>query len=171
MTTRDPRSRLPMRGVWLVLSTALVLYALTRLLVRREEPVDVDPGPHLGFRLAPDGIVDADYGVVDHLSGPGLLLSGLARPDSFEADARALGLDVAVSWREPDHWSPAADAGVRISRRARQVGAEWILVPEKNLERARRLRLELPLRVLVSRVEWDADLDPLAWLRERGVNI
>jgi tetraacyldisaccharide-1-P 4'-kinase len=141
------------------------------LLVRRETAADVDVGSHLGFRLAAQGVRDAEGNPMDLPRGKGMLLSGLARPESFEADALALGLDVVASWREPDHWTPAADSAVRISRRARQSGAQWILVPEKNLERVARLRLELPLRVLVSRIVWDGDTDPLAWLRERGVGV
>lgn len=142
------------------------------LLVRRESPAEVElPGHALGFRLAPAGFLDATGGPADPPPGPVALLSGLARPESFERDATGLGLEVLASRRESDHWSPAADAGPALTDWARQRGAGWILVPEKNLARVAALEPGVPVFALRSRIVWDGSSDPLAWLRAGGLAI
>jgi hypothetical protein len=100
-----------------------------------------------------------------------MLLSGLARPESFEADAVDFGLDVVASWRESDHWDPRPEDAPAIDAWARRHEAQWILVPEKNLRRVLSLGLSSPIIVLRSNVEWDAGADPLDWLRRRGIGI
>lgn len=142
------------------------------LLVRRERADDPDLGPGaLGFRLLPEGLVDAAGREAGAPSGPGVLVSGLARPESFEADARGLGLELRASWRESDHWTPAPDAGGRLARFARDHGAQWVLVPEKNLARLGRVDCGVPVLALRSRIRWDGGGDPLVWLRARGLRL
>lgn len=126
----------------------------------------------LGFRLAPAGFVDpAGDELPAAPRGRALLVSGLARPESFEADAMATGIEVAGSWREADHWRPGAASADEIVRFAATCGAAWVLVPEKNLQRVAALQLGLPLVALRSRIEWDDRTDPLTWLRDRGIAV
>jgi tetraacyldisaccharide 4'-kinase len=142
------------------------------IFVRREcvEDVVLD-GSALGFRLTPKQLADSAGIEVEPPAGRVLLLSGLARPESFEADAVRFGLAPVGSWREADHWSPQESSGAGIQRFATRCGADWVLVPEKNLKRAMRLGLDLPLVAMQSSIEWDDGVDPLAWLRERRIGI
>jgi len=139
------------------------------VLVRREQAGRADSG--LGFRLRPTGLVDVEGADAVLPEGPVVLLSGLARPESFEADAREFGLDVVGSWRESDHWNPRASDRAQIERFAGDRQATQVVVPEKNLRRVTALGLTLPVVALRSRIEWDDDIDPLIWLRQRGVGI
>ena len=139
------------------------------VLVRRESGQRNDGA--FGFRLAPEAIVDATGVEMAPPSGPGILFSGLARPESFEADARAFGLDFVASWRESDHWDPGPANASAIEACARRHEAQWILVPEKNLRRMASLDLSFPVAALRSAVEWDDRIDPLDWLRQRGIAI
>jgi len=142
------------------------------LLVRREATADIAlPEAALGFRLEPEDFVDASGLVVDAPTGPALLFSGLARPESFEADAVRAGVVPVASWREPDHWSAGAQVGQSLLEFARTTGAEWILTSEKNLGRLAGLQLQLPLLALRSRIRWDDVQDPLARLRAIGIDI
>jgi tetraacyldisaccharide 4'-kinase len=142
------------------------------ILVRREgvDGGNLD-GRRLGFRLSASSLTDSAGVVADPPAGRPLLLSGLARPESFEADAMRFGVDPAGSWREADHWAPRDDSAERIGSFAKRCGAAWVLVPEKNLERATSIPLDLPVRALSSRIEWDEGADPLHWLRGRGIGI
>ena len=139
------------------------------VLVRRESGRPDDG--EFGFRLAPDAVVDAAGVEVARPSGPGVLVSGLARPESFEADAVGFGLDAIASWRESDHWEPRPSDASAIDAYTRRHGAEWILVPEKNLRRVASLALTHPVIALRANVQWDGETDPLDWLRRRGIAI
>lgn len=140
--------------------------------VRREAAEDAPlPDGSLGFRLRPEGLFDADGRPLGTPDGPGVLFCGLARPESFEADAVAFGLEVRGSWREPDHWAPGPDTARELGAFARDRGARWFVVPEKNLARLAGVDLEKPVYTLRSRVHWDDAIDPLAWLRARGIRI
>lgn len=142
------------------------------LLVRREsgEPVKL-PANALGFRLVPEDWVDAAGRTVARPTGPGLLFSGLARPESFEKDAVIAGLAIAGSWRESDHWQPAPSDARRIGQCVRELQAEWVLAPEKNLARLRSVELPVPVYALRSAIRYDDAVDPLQWLRAHGVGI
>jgi tetraacyldisaccharide-1-P 4'-kinase len=98
--------------------------------------------------------------------GPCLLVSGLARPAGFEADARAAGAEAVASLRLDDHCRFQAEEAARVKAAAVQHGATWILCPEKNLSRLAHAGCGLPVAALRSRVAWSGS-DPGSWLRER----
>jgi tetraacyldisaccharide 4'-kinase len=60
------------------------------------------------------------------------LVGGIASPRSFEHAARSVGLDVVRFERFRDHVVPGARALARLTLRARQEGAEALLVTEKD---------------------------------------
>ncbi len=154
------------------------LRAVDRLWVRQEG--DEEPGVLLSrarqwcpeaavFRLTPAALVDS-AGVCFSLEsarerGPCLLVSGLARPASFEADALRVGARAIASLRWPDHAEFNRAQAREIETRAAATGASWILCPEKNLVRLARLDLSLPLLALQSTIEWRDGSDPLEWIR------
>lgn len=123
------------------------------------------------FRLKPVALRDAEGGEysLDQLSqrGPCLLVSGLARPSSFENDALAAGADASAVLRFADHVSFTAQEAEEISSLAKAVGARWILCPEKNLQRLSVLRFSLGILALRSEVEWEAGGSPLELVLSR----
>ena len=140
------------------------------IFVRREFDRHRDlPAGSLGFRLVPRDFLDRDGAVVRPPSGAGLLFSGLARPESFERDCQGTGVEARASWRESDHWSPGRTDIAALERFAAHHDAGWILVPEKNLRRFVLLGPDLPVYALRSRISWDDGVNPLAWLRSRGI--
>jgi tetraacyldisaccharide 4'-kinase len=142
------------------------------ILVRRELDFEHElPDGALGFRLLPRDFLDPTGMPVPNPKGAGVLFSGLARPESFERDCRGIGIDLRASWRESDHWAPGPQDARRLTGFARSHHAEWILVPEKNLRRFAGLDLPLPVFALRSRIHWDAGVNPLSWLRTRGIAV
>jgi tetraacyldisaccharide 4'-kinase len=140
------------------------------VLVRREFSEQHDlPSGALGFRLLPRDFLDSTGAPVRNPAGAGVLFSGLARPESFEHDCQVTGVDARGSWRESDHWAPGRTDIAELTQFARDHDAKWILVPEKNLRRMVGLSLELPVVALRSRISWDDGVDPLVWLRSRGI--
>ena len=140
------------------------------IFVRRELDEELDlPVGALGFRLLPRGFLDSKRAPARSPEGAGVLFSGLARPESFELDCEGTGVDVRASWRESDHWAPGRTDMVALAQFTRDHDAEWILVPEKNLRRLAGLSLDLPVFALRSQISWDDGVDPLVWLRSRGI--
>lgn len=115
--------------------------------------------PLLHFRLRPLELERLRDGhlreVGDPPEGPALLVSGLARPESFELDVSAAGLPGVGAWRFEDHWAPTGSDLRRLVEDARRLGATWMLAPEKNAARLRRLGdADCPIWALRSEVEW-----------------
>jgi tetraacyldisaccharide 4'-kinase len=83
-----------------------------------------------------------------------LLLSAVARPERFEADARALCGDVvaALRFRDHHHWTDADLRALWIDR-VRGSGADAILTTAKDAVRLPARLGELPVRVLAQRVD------------------
>jgi tetraacyldisaccharide 4'-kinase len=88
-----------------------------------------------------------------------LLVSGLARPQSFEADALSTGASLAASLRFSDHARFVAAEARTIAGVLRETGAGWILSSEKNAVRLEGLELGVPIWALRSVLVWDGD-DP-----------
>lgn len=86
---------------------------------------------------------------------PGLrvfLVSAVARPDSFTATTRALGLEIAGELRFPDHHDYPPASLERIGQGFKASGAETVLTTSKD--RVKLLgRLDLPLAELPVRAE------------------
>ncbi len=121
------------------------------------------------FRLAPQNLrgPGGEQAPLSELKsmGPCLLLSGLARPESFEEDARSAGAQAVAALRYSDHASFDSEHAAEIEAVARRRGLGFLLCPEKNLARLSALELPLPLWALRSGVEWEGE-DPLtAFLR------
>lgn len=132
-----------------------------RLLVRREdhEPLAKDPRI-LPFRLVPHrwtGAGGQSRPLHSAPGGPWALLSGLARPQSFEADVLGLGAAIAGSWRLADHCDPSIAELAALEREMRAAGAVAVVCPEKNLERLLRHRWSMPLWALGSQIVWEED--------------
>jgi tetraacyldisaccharide 4'-kinase len=106
----------------------------------------------LALRSVPQGLRSPDGAWVDRdglgALGRTLLVSGLARPESFEADARALGLDVVGAVRWADHVNPGPGHRRTLERMVRRCEAEIVVCPEKNLRRVWRLAPSVPLLAL-----------------------
>jgi tetraacyldisaccharide 4'-kinase len=93
-----------------------------------------------------------------------LLVSAVARPQSFADTARGLGAEIAGDLRFPDH-HPYPDASLDEIRRAlRQHDAELVLVTSKDRVKLQG-RLELPLAELPIRAEPEAAF--FEWLETR----
>jgi tetraacyldisaccharide 4'-kinase len=115
------------------------------------------------FRLAPASLV-SPAGVELALArgrelGAVVLASGLARPRSFERDARRAGLDPVASLRLADHALPTARDARALTLLADALGAGAIVCPEKNHARLAALALARPLYRLRARIEWAGE-DP-----------
>ncbi len=114
------------------------------------------------FRLAAQELRDVGGRPVERPRRP-LLVSGLARPASFEASCRALGLRAVAAVRFDDHWRPRPPDLDRLNERIRQLGADRVVCPEKNLVRLADQELAAPLAAVHARIEWARD--PLPRLR------
>jgi len=116
------------------------------------------------FRLAPEKLLgpEGEQAPLSALEpmGPCVLLSGLARPESFEEDAKRVGAQAVVALRYSDHASFDSGRAEEIEKMARQRQARFLLCPEKNFARLVALGLGLPLWALCSRVKWEGE-DPL----------
>ncbi len=119
------------------------------------------------FRLVPRQLVRAKGETAELAEltrlGTCLLVSGLARPESFEADARETGAQVVASLRYSDHASFDPKRAREIEGIAHEREARALLCPEKNLTRLAALGLSLPLWALRSQIEWEGE-DPLPWV-------
>jgi tetraacyldisaccharide 4'-kinase len=83
--------------------------------------------------------------------GPAVVVSGIARPEGFEATCGGLGIEVALRMRFDDHhWYGPADVEL-IEGAMRERGCQWLLTTEKDFwrlpaglrERARAVRVSL----------------------------
>jgi tetraacyldisaccharide-1-P 4'-kinase len=141
------------------------------LLVRRES---ADPPPErllelaqrhcheaYVFRLEPQKLInaEAEEAPLSSLKSMGscLLLSGLARPGSFEGDARDAGAQAVAALRYSDHASFDERRAREIESAASRRHAHSLLCPEKNLARLAALRLSLPLWALRSSIVWEGE--------------
>lgn len=126
--------------------------------------------PRFGFRMRGRGLLDLEANAVGFESavewGPALLVSGLARPWSFERDALATGLAADSALRFSDHERFGEGAKARIGRALERSGAGWILTTEKNLRRLSASHPGVPVWALRSGLEWTAE-SPRDWLIER----
>ncbi|HEX9710194.1 MAG TPA: tetraacyldisaccharide 4'-kinase [Candidatus Thermoplasmatota archaeon] len=120
-------------------------------------------GRAYAFCLAPSELVDLE-GLPVTARPRMLLVSGLARPRSFELSCERFGIAAAAVLRYDDHWSPQEHHREEIERTARRFGVDTVVCPEKNLERLRRLGLRVTLVGLRSVIRWDQD--PLPRLRQ-----
>jgi len=97
-----------------------------------------------------------------------LLVSGIARPSRFEADARAHGLDVAGTMTFRDHHGFARADIDRIAATLRDTAAEIVLTTEKDLVR---LLLHRPWPFRVAVLPLTVGVEPAhefaAWLTDR----
>ena len=133
--------------------------------------------PLLHFRLRPVEFREVGGDGRRDATGPGpgpvLLVSGLARPQSFERDVIGCGQQVAAAWRFEDHWRPSDHDVRRLREDMARRGANWVLCPEKNARRlAERAAGALPLWSLRSEIEW-CQAHPMQRVREwfpRGGN-
>lgn len=134
---------------------------------RVDWPATLGGRPCFRFALRPCGLRGPGgqrQGLGDLAAGgPCLLVSGLARPRSFEADAVAAGARAVGCVRLPDHARFGPGQKRRIAREAAARGARWVLCPEKNLERLHPLPGGLAARALASRLEWGG-ADPVGWI-------
>jgi tetraacyldisaccharide 4'-kinase len=85
------------------------------------------------------------------VAGRAVVLSGIARPEGFEATCQALGIDIGLGIRFDDHhWYTDADADM-IERAMKERGCDWLVTTEKDLwrlpaglrQRARAVRISL----------------------------
>jgi tetraacyldisaccharide 4'-kinase len=68
-------------------------------------------------------------------AGPAVAVSGIARPEGFEATCRELGIDVCAKIRFDDHhWYGEEDRSM-IERVMREAGAVWLVTTEKDFWR------------------------------------
>jgi tetraacyldisaccharide 4'-kinase len=81
------------------------------------------------------------------------LISGLARPERFEADVRGLGIDVVSHARFPDHHRFAAAELLEAARAAAALGAEALVTTAKDALRLPSQPPPLPLLVFRSELE------------------
>jgi tetraacyldisaccharide 4'-kinase len=130
-------------------------------------PAKVRELPVFFFRMQPTELRDIEGAPVslDLLRewGPGILVSGLARPQSLEEDALGAGAELAISLRFSDHARFGDPDLRRIERALRSSGAGWILTSEKNLSRLAALQLAVPVWALRSELQWIGD-SPADWL-------
>ena len=114
---------------------------------RAEGEEDLSPAALKGLRLFP--------------------FSGIARPESFEADLRDLGVSLAGGLRFPDH-QPFGPAQVReIESVARRAGAELLVTTDKDRVRLGGARLALPLITLRIRMVPQDEEELLGFLDRR----
>ncbi|MGE0455368.1 MAG: tetraacyldisaccharide 4'-kinase [Vicinamibacteria bacterium] len=117
------------------------------------------------MRRRPAALLDAAGAAVTP-TDPVLLLSGIARPERFAADARAFGLQVAGHASFADHhaFSPAELAAVEAQARA--LGATLVVATEKDAARLSGARLGLPVAALRLELTVDGEERLLERLRE-----
>lgn len=108
----------------------------------------------------------------DRYSGRALLVSGLARPEGFEAMAREAGVEVAGHLKLPDHAAYSRETLAEIEREARRVGADRVLTTEKDAVKLDSLRaagtaFDVPIDVAILEMRiaeserWSQFLDAL----------
>lgn len=121
------------------------------------------------FRLMPADLIDPDGAPVALSRARGLgrvvLVSGLARPVSFERDAQRAGLDVVGSLRLADHARPGPREFQTANRLVADLSAAAIVCPEKTHARLASVALAAPLWRLRSVVVW-AGADPASVLAD-----
>lgn len=117
---------------------------------------DACGGRAFAFRLVGQGLRDPQGAPA---SDPGrvLLVSGLARPESFETTCRRWGLRAVASVRFEDHYRPQAGDAELLAEWVQRSGARAVVCPEKNLERLVPLVDGVPLLALRADLEWDED--------------
>jgi tetraacyldisaccharide 4'-kinase len=94
--------------------------------------------------------------------------SGIARPERFEADLRALGVRLAGSRRFPDHHAFRPRDMEQVAAEARRAGAEVLVTTEKDLVRIGEAPdSSLPLYALAIRVSFPPGRDLQPWLLDR----
>ncbi len=86
-----------------------------------------------------------------------LLVSGIARPERFAADARALGSEVVAHRALPDHHRFAAAEIEAFAREARALGADSLLTTAKDAVRWPSVATPVPTRVLQIALEVDGE--------------
>jgi tetraacyldisaccharide 4'-kinase len=103
--------------------------------------------------------------------GPVLLVSGIARPERFEADVRAAGWPVADHLAFGDHHRFDRRDAQAVADRARVRGAAWAMTTEKD---AVRLEPLLPLPVPVAMLPLVVTVEPAGaferWI-EQGLRV
>lgn len=82
-------------------------------------------------------------------------LCGLGNPGAFEASVAAVGAEVALRERLPDHVAPTPLQLAESSDRAVAAGAEAIIITEKDAVKLPRTRVSAPVYVLSTRMEVD----------------
>ena len=94
--------------------------------------------------------------------------SGIARPERFEEDLRALGVRLVGSRRFSDHHAFRPRDMEQVSAEARRAGAEVLVTTEKDLVRiAEAPDATLPLYALAIRVSFSPGRDLQPWLLDR----
>lgn len=93
--------------------------------------------------------------------GRAAVVSGIARPEGFEATCQSLGVEVALSIRFDDHhWYDDADAAM-IEKEMGRRGCERLLTTEKDF-----WRMPEGLRVRASAVRISLEVEPPAFLEQ-----
>jgi tetraacyldisaccharide 4'-kinase len=127
--------------------------------------------PWFAFRLAPAAWVDAGGNesplapIPPPLRAATLVLSGLARPESFEREISALLPGVRAALRLADHTQFGAPELASLRAAIESHAATAIVMPEKNRQRLLRVAPDLPAWTLRSEIEWLHA--PFDWLEER----
>jgi tetraacyldisaccharide 4'-kinase len=129
-------------------------------------------GVHDSFLLARVGgapIEETPEGPMSLAHGTRVVaVSGIARPERFEQEAREQGVEVSETLRFRDHHAfTGADIG-RISARLRETGASVVLTTEKDLTR---LLIHRPWPFRLAVLPWSVHVDPerafASWLAAR----
>jgi tetraacyldisaccharide 4'-kinase len=120
--------------------------------VRMLEESDPPSGPHVFARRRPGGFADAS-GAARDAPRRAALVSGIARPERFQADMASLGIEVVAHFRYPDHHAFRASELLGAAREARTQGAEALVTTEKDAVRLPEAELPLPLLVLKLQLE------------------
>ena len=106
-------------------------------------------GPGRAFRSGRRvvGVFDTDGGKRPPPTRP-FLLSAIARPERFEADARSLGPEPVGHARFRDHHAFSAAEVRAVGERARAAGADALLTTAKDAVRLPEAGIDLPVLVL-----------------------
>jgi tetraacyldisaccharide 4'-kinase len=127
--------------------------------------------PVFHARIAPRGFVGADGQAVDLVALKGwsaYAVSGIARPDRFEAEIRALGLRLVGSRRFPDHHPYRTRDLDEVRGEARALKAEVLVTTEKDLARIEAGREPgPPFYALALAVSFPKDRDLASFLLDR----
>lgn len=115
--------------------------------VRMLEPGENAHGAHVFAERRPAGFVDL-RGEPREAPRRAVLLSGIARPERFEADVRGLGLEVVAHARFRDHHRFSAEEVVAAARSARRQGVNSLVTTAKDAVRFPDLELGLEALVL-----------------------